>query len=89
MIKQERIKIINEQYGRGLRIIESNNQNHTQIKRVIKALNRAYISRLCANDEIAIKQLGLLKKIAYMEYLKHSIKREKFQLNYMVKYSCD
>lgn len=82
MTKKE---ILNNQYAKVVRYFDSCGVNKTQIKAEIRALNRASVTKIAANDECYTKQLALLKKIGYLTFLKATIKREEFQLQNMMR----
>lgn len=82
MTKKE---ILNNQYAKVVRYFDSCGNNKTQIKRGIKALNRASVTKIAANDECYLKQLALLKKIGYLAFLKATIKRDEFNLQNMMR----
>lgn len=80
MTKKE---ILNNQYAKVVRYFNSC-KDDAQIKAEIRALNRASVTKIAANDECYTKQLLLLKKIGYLAFLKATIKREEFQLQNMM-----
>lgn len=81
MTKKE---ILNNQYAKVVRYFDSCGVDKTQIKAGIRALNRASVTKIAANDKCYTKQLVLLKKIGYLTFLKATIKREEFQLQNMM-----
>lgn len=81
MTKKE---ILNNQYAKVVHYFNSC-KDDAQIKAGIRALNRASVTKIVANDECYTKQLALLKKIGYLSFLKATIRREEFQLQNMMR----